>query len=109
MTGNRTLALVNCQGRWRPTPRDMIKWTVSKSVTSDPLAANIFPLALVWSGDKSQSNKLLELPVSIMKLRSFSGSFIKSKSEGKSPSSSESGLTVFLLCGERKSREQPAV
>ena len=27
-----------------------IKWTVSKSVTSDPLAANIFPLALVWSG-----------------------------------------------------------
>ena len=27
----------------------MIKWTVSKRVTSDPLTANIFPLALVWS------------------------------------------------------------
>ena len=109
MTGNRTLALVNCQGRWRPIPRDMIKWTVLKSVTSDPLAANTFPLALVWSGDKSHGNKLLELPVPIMKLRSFSGSLIKRKSGGKGPSSSESGLTVFLLCGERKSRELLAV
>ena len=61
------ISSVNYQGRWCPTPRDMIKWTVSKSVTSGSLAANIFPLALVWSGDKSQGIRLLELPVSIMK------------------------------------------
>ena len=55
-------------------------------------------------GGKSRGSRLLELPVSIMKLRSLSGFLIKSKSGGKGPSSSESGLKVFLLCGERKSR-----
>ena len=77
MTGKQALALVNCQERLRPTPRNMIKWTVSKRVTSDPLAANILPLALVWSGGKMQGNRLLELPGSIIKLWSLSGSLIK--------------------------------
>ena len=86
----------------------MIKWTVSKSVTSDPLVANIFPLDLVWSKGELQGIRPLELPASIMKSKPLSGSLIKSKSGENDPSSSKSGLTLFLLCGEQKSGGQLA-
>ena len=57
------------------------------------------------SGGKLQGNRLLE-QVSIIKLSPLSGSLIKSKSGGKGSLSSQSGLTVFLSCVERKSGEQ---
>ena len=55
----------------------MIKWTVSKSMASDPLSTNIFSMALDWLKRKLRGNRLLELPVSITKPRPLNGSLIK--------------------------------